>query len=446
MSTAGKPQDDEDIASYVLAGLDDQYNGFVAAITASIKSQQSVSLGELYSQFLAYESRLDDQQPVSGDGGDLSANAASRGNYGGRNRGGRGAGRGNTGGRGQYSGSNQYGGGGNYGSGNYQGGGYQQRQCAGRNDRQGSSVVCQICDKEGHPAFRCWKRFNKNYQGPNSERSANAATGSYGAEGPWFIDSGATDHITGELDKLTTRERYNGQEQIHGPNGKGMDIHHIGQSLYHTPNRSFQLKNILHVPDATKNLLSTHKLASDNHAFIEHWPDFFSIKDQDTKKILLQGRSVGGLYPMPASSWSSNKQALGVQSSSHWHRRLGHPSSAVVQKILRENNIPFRESNKESVCDACQKAKSHQLPYPKSSSESSFPLELVFSDVWGPACPSVGRNKYYVSFIDDFSKFSWIYMLKNKYDVFQRFHDFQNHVERLFDRKILALQTDWGGG
>ena len=100
MSTAGKLQDDDDIASYVLAGLDDQYNGFVAAITALIKAQQSVSLGDLYSQFLAYESRLDDQQPSSGDGGDLSANAASRGNYGGRNKGGRGAGggRGNSGG------------------------------------------------------------------------------------------------------------------------------------------------------------------------------------------------------------------------------------------------------------------------------------------------------------------------------------------------------------
>jgi histone deacetylase 1/2 len=246
------------------------------------------------------------------------------------------------------------------------------------------------------------------------------------------------------LDKLTTRERYNGQEQIHGPNGKGMDIRHIGQSLYHTPNHNFQLKNILHVPDATKNLLSTHKLAADNHVFIEHWPNFLSIKDQDTKKILLQGRCVGGLYPIPSSSWTSQKQAFGVQSSSHWHRRLGHPSSAVVQKILRDNNIPFSESNKESVCDACQKAKSHQLPYPKSSSESSAPLELVFSDVWGPACAIVGRNKYYVTFIDDFSKFTWIYMIKNKSDVFQRFHDFQHHVGRLFDRKILALQTDWG--
>jgi histone deacetylase 1/2 len=65
--------------------------------------------------------------------------------------------------------------------------------------------------------------------------------------------------------------------------------------------------------------------------------------------------------------------------------------------------------------------------------------------VWGPAPDSINKNKYYVSFIDDFSKFTWIYLLKKKSDVFQRFHDFQNHVERLFDKKIITMQTDWGG-
>jgi histone deacetylase 1/2 len=97
------------------------------------------------------------------------------------------------------------------------------------------------------------------------------------------------------------------------------------------------------------------------------------------------------------------------------------------------------------VCDACQQAKSHQLPYPKSTSESQFPLDLVFSDVWGPAPDSVGRKKYYVSFIDDFGKFTWIYLLKYKSEVFQVFHEFQTLVERRFDRKIKAMQTDWGG-
>jgi hypothetical protein len=63
------------------------------------------------------------------------------------------------------------------------------------------------------------------------------------------------------------------------------------------------------------------------------------------------------------------------------------------------------------MCDACQQAKSHQLPYPKSFSESKFLLEFVFSDVWGPTPESVGRKQYYMSFIDDYSKFTWIYSL-----------------------------------
>jgi hypothetical protein len=80
-----------------------------------------------------------------------------------------------------------------------------------------------------------------------------------------------------------------------------------------------------------------------------------------------------------------------------------------------------------------------------SKSESSRPLELVYSHVWGPAPKSIGRNKYYVSFIDDFSKYTWIFMLKNKSDVFQVFRNFQNLIERQFDQKILTMQTDWGG-
>jgi hypothetical protein len=85
------------------------------------------------------------------------------------------------------------------------------------------------------------------------------------------------------------------------------------------------------------------------------------------------------------------------------------------------------------------------LPFPKSS-VSKVPLELVFSDVWGPAPSSVGKFKYYVSFIDDFSKFTWIYLLKNKSNVIHKFHDFQQRVKCLLNKKILAIQTDLGGG
>jgi hypothetical protein len=130
-------------------------------------------------------------------------------------------------------------------------------------------------------------------------------------------------------------------------------------------------------------------------------------------------------------------------SQARWHSRLDHPSLQIIRRVLGHNNLPVsNESFDTEVCDACLQGKARQLPYPTSVSVSTVPLELVFSDVWGPTPESVGRKKYYVSFIDDFSKFVWIYTLKHKFDVFEKFHEFQALVERLFDRKILAMQTD----
>jgi histone deacetylase 1/2 len=74
-----------------------------------------------------------------------------------------------------------------------------------------------------------------------------------------------------------------------------------------------------------------------------------------------------------------------------------------------------------------------------------MPLELIDSDVWGPAIASSGGFKYYVSFIDDYSRFCWIYLLKHKSDVERVFYAFQAHVELLLNTKIKAVQSDWGG-
>jgi histone deacetylase 1/2 len=209
----------------------------------------------------------------------------------------------------------------------------------------------------------------------------------------------------------------------------------------HSPNSVIHLNNVLHVPKASKSLISINRLAQDNNAFIEFHPTHFLIKEQGTRRTLYRGRCEGGLYPFKSSS---NKQVLGVAKplSSLWHHKLGHASSRVVQQVLSRHKLPFIHSNNNNVCDVCQQGKSHQLPYPKSTSISSSPMDLVFSDVWGPAPTSVGRHEYYVSFIDDYSKFTWIYLLRRKSEVFQCFHDFQSLVERQFNRKIRAVQTD----
>jgi histone deacetylase 1/2 len=110
---------------------------------------------------------------------------------------------------------------------------------------------------------------------------------------------------------------------------------------------------------------------------------------------------------MPISNDSSKHAYFTIKSSSStWHRLLGHPSSFLVQQLLRRNNIAYTPESTPYVCDSCQLAKSHQLPYPISTSRSTVPLEHVFSDVWGPAPLSVGKHVYYVSFIYDYSKFT----------------------------------------
>jgi hypothetical protein len=240
---------------------------------------------------------------------------------------------------------------------------------------------------------------------PN-QRSASTATHSYGVDTNWYTDTGSTDHIIEELEKLSMKEKYKGKDQIRAANGACMNISHIGHAIISTPNSNLKLNHVLHVPATDKNLISVHRLTSDHHAYLEFYPNHFLVKDQATKRTLFEGRCRNDLYPISSAHL---KEALGATRSSPdlWHYCPGHLSFEIVKNVVSSNNLPFLvESNKGSVCDACQQAKSHQLPYLVSTSASSKPLELIFSNVWGPAIGSVGRNKYYVSFIDDYSKFT----------------------------------------
>jgi hypothetical protein len=270
---------------------------------------------------------------------------------------------------------------------------------------------------------------------------------SYGVDTTWYADSTAIDHMTSDLDKLNMQEKYHGQEQIHTADGSGMHIVHIDKPIIPASTLNIHLNKILHVPSISKNLVSIHCLTYDNNVSVEFHLFSFVIKDRAMKKIILHCRCIGSLYPLPSLEHSSTRCVLSVikPSLSQWHGRLGYPSYAIVQKVLATNNLEFvRESNNE-VRNACQQAKSHQLPFARSVSVSDAPLELVFSDVRGSTPNSVGRNNYYVSFIDDYFKFMWMYMLILKLEVFEKFHLFQKHVERLLNSKIIAMQTDWGG-
>ena len=218
----GSSLGDGEIVSFILKGLDMEYNSVVSALSARV---EPVTVIDLYNQLLSFEARINLLQ--QGNLRQSSVNALTRGRgYGGRGRGhqgqhGRGRGGNNNYGRGRSNNNNNNG----ARSFNNNNGG----QSGGR-----PRPRCQLCKKLGHEVLDCWHRYDEDYV--PEERHVLAALREQGGEGEtvWYTDSGATDHITSELEKLAFREKYYGKDPVNtAANGGGMKISHIGQSSHH---------------------------------------------------------------------------------------------------------------------------------------------------------------------------------------------------------------------
>jgi hypothetical protein len=206
-----------------------------------------------------------------------------------------------------------------------------------------------------------------------------------------YADSGATHHLIADLANLNVRaNEYQGQENIRVGNGTGLPIKHVGTTHILTPSSSFQLNDVLHVPQISQNLLSIQKFTTDTNTFIELYPQFFNVKDQATGRTLVHGSSRNGLYPFPFfinKHHRSNKTPTAFVSErvshSQWHSRLGHPALRTVSRIISCFGLPIlpNSNSNKNFCLTCLNSKSKQLSFSSSSSQYNCPLDLIFTDV-----------------------------------------------------------------
>jgi histone deacetylase 1/2 len=251
----------------------------------------------------------------------------------------------------------------------------------------------------------------------------------------WFPDTGANQHVTPDLATLTASEPYLGNDNLHVGDGKGLPISHLGHTKIYTPHRSFTLSNVLHVLAITKPLLSVQKFYLDNNVYFEFHPRVFYVKDPNTHEILLSGQSKDDLYALTKSSITSVPQAYWspctFASADLWHRRLGHPTTRIFQLLISKNKIICNNKRLNFQCQSCPLGKSSCLSLGPTYHKTSAPLELIFSDVWSSArLFSSDGYRYFVIFVDAYTKYVWYHPLVAKSDVYSVFHQFQTLVER----------------
>lgn len=265
--------------------------------------------------------------------------------------------------------------------------------------------------------------------------------------------------MTGDLKTFASSKPCSLPGTITVANGMNLDIQRSGTLQFTFPDSPpLVLFDALYVPKLSANLISVNQLVN-QHCLVSFSPNGCLIQDLRTGKVIGRGRRQGELFILDLGSSSDSHKCFLAPSSQEidsanalwklWHRRLGHPHAQNLKSLFSSGDLLSTVDFKNNVsidCESCALAKSHLLPFSKSIHHTTSPFELIHSDVWGPASSkSLSGNSYYVIFVDDVSRFTWVYFLQHKSEVFSVFKYFYAMVRTQFEKNIKILRTDSGG-
>lgn len=327
--------------------------------------------------------------------------------------------------------------------------------------KKNKDKVCHYCKKEGHFRRDCRKlaqdRQDKERANvaaeSDSELEMCLAAGNFGGRAVWYLDSGATSHMTCDASILSDMDRSKeaticladgnsikstgaGCSKISCVNGKGAKVK-VG------------LENVFHVPSLASNLLSVSRIADLGLTVVFEKSECKILKGSE---VVLIGQRKGGLYYLKQFQ---DKALLSETKHSDlcehlWHRRLGHRDSEAVKKIVRENlglGLNINRCDITTVCSPCYQGKMCRDPFPKASkSRASEVGELVHSDLGGPMEVATPRgNRFYIILVDDYSRYSVIYLLQHKSDAEEKVREYCNMVKNQFGHYPKCIRSDGGG-
>lgn len=338
-----------------------------------------------------------------------------------------------------------------------------------------TKLKCFLCGEEGHLVAKCPKNqvaaapanANKAEEGKEAEiaeKAGNASTiqHAFGTSADhrfdWNTDSGATAHMTPHRHWFKTYTKMRKPVRLADHNivyTEGVGSVVFRPVIDGKQTRVVEFARVLHVPDLQNNLFSvlylTQQKGFDVHisksvmTFEKDGYKPFIAKIGDDNVGYLMGETiVDEEYVHSATASSTLPLDLTL-----WHRRLAHHNYESVKNMVNDSmveGLTMTSKNKpDPICEPCLAGKMHANPFPTSKNRATKVLELIHTDVHYVGTATHSGYQYWVTFIDDYSRFRVVYPMKTKDMVFDSFKRFKAYAENHLGHKIDTLRDDKGG-
>ena len=143
---------------------------------------------------------------------------------------------------------------------------------------------------------------------------------------------------------------------------------------------------------------------------------------------------------------SKRQKGDNLKSSYLWHCRLGHISERRMTELHKCGSLGSFDYESFDTCESCLLGKMTKLPFKGKGERANGLLDLIHTDVCGPmSVHARGGFVYFITFIDDYSRYGYWYLMRYKFKAFEKFKEFRNEVEKQLGRSIKALRSDRGG-
>lgn len=316
-------------------------------------------------------------------------------------------------------------------------------------DSKEKQMFCKICKKSNHLEKDCYFRNDAKKKDRQSEKS-DKQTDKVSflvhkqQDTSWIVDSGTTSHMINNKKYLKNLRQIESSVGVAKANESMVSE---GTGILESENCI--LKNVMYIPDLSANLISVPAITEHGGKVI-----FTSDKvvvEKNNVEVLRGKKKENGLYEVKLYSEMTGRSyaVQKIDLAEKWHKKLGHLSIDGMKTLKgMSKGLDFTTEdlkNIEEACETCLKAKQTRAPFKGSGMQTKRALELVHSDVCGPVeIPTWDNKRYILTMLDDYTHFTVIYLLKNKYEVADTIKEYVKFAEARWNLKLAKLRCDNG--